>query len=298
MNIVLTGSLGHISKPLATTLIAQGHAVTIISSNSQRQKEIEQLGAKAAIGTVEDKRFLTEVLTNADAVYCMAPPNFTHPNQIDYYQNVGKIYKEAILAAEVKRVVHLSSYGADLPSGTGFITGSYKIEQELNSISNIKLTHIRPTYFYYNLLPFIPMIKSAGFIGTVYGGDDKLAMVSPMDIADAVAEELEITVNTKKVRYVCSDERTCSEIAAVLGKSIGKPDLKWHVLTKEQVLPSLIKNGMPENFALNLVELGEAIHSGILREQFEQDLPAFGKVKLEDFAEEFALKFTLENLES
>jgi len=298
MNIVLTGSLGHTSKPLATTLIGKGHTVTIISSNPQRQKDIEELGAKAAIGTVENKRFLADTLTNADAVYCMVPPNFTQPDQIDYYHNIGKIYKEAILDAHVKRVVHLSSYGADLPSGTGFIAGSYKTEQELNSIADIGLTHIRPTYFYYNLLSFIPMIKSAGFIGSVYGGDDKLAMVAPGDIAAAVAEELQITVNPKKVRYVCSDERTCSEIAAVLGKSIGKPDLKWHVLTKEQVLPSLIKSGMPENSALNLVELGEAIHSGVLRAQFEQDLPAFGKVKLEDFAEEFAFTFTHKNYES
>lgn len=43
------------------------------------------------------------------------------------------------------------------------------------------LGHIgRPlTYFYNNLFGFIPMIKAAGFIGAVYGEEDKLAMVSP-----------------------------------------------------------------------------------------------------------------------
>lgn len=48
MNIALTGSLGHISKPLAKELIQNGHAVTIISSKAEKQRGIEALGAKAA----------------------------------------------------------------------------------------------------------------------------------------------------------------------------------------------------------------------------------------------------------
>jgi AraC-like DNA-binding protein len=36
--------------------------------------------------------------------------------------------------------VHLSSCGAHLPAGTGFITGSYRVEQILNSIPGIRLT--------------------------------------------------------------------------------------------------------------------------------------------------------------
>lgn len=135
------------------------------------------------------------------------------------------------------------------------------------------------------------MIKNAGFIGSVYGSDDKLALVSPKDIATAVAEELQLSANTKPIRYVSSDDRTCDEIATVLGKAIGKPDLEWYVLPKAQVLESLVKNGVPEHFASNLVELGEAIHSGVLREKFEQNLPEFGEVKLEDFARDFAKAF-------
>src|SRR6185312_1030183 len=55
MNIVLTGSLGHISKPLTQILVQKGHSVTVISSKAERQKDIEALGAKVAIGTMEDE---------------------------------------------------------------------------------------------------------------------------------------------------------------------------------------------------------------------------------------------------
>jgi hypothetical protein len=48
MSIDLTGSLGNISKPLATELV-QRHLVTVISSNANKKKEIEDLDAKSAL---------------------------------------------------------------------------------------------------------------------------------------------------------------------------------------------------------------------------------------------------------
>lgn len=287
MNIVITGSLGHIGKPLAEELLRKTHAVTVISSNSEKRFAIESLGARAAIGSVEDVDFLIKTFTGADAVYCMTPPNFSKADQIDYYTGVASNYAEAIRQSGIKRVIYLSSYGAHLPSGTGFITGSHKAENILNAIADIEITHIRPTFFYYNLLGFIPMIKAAGFIGAVYGGKDKLAMVSPRDIAVAIVEEI-TQPSGSSVRYVSSDDRTCNEIASVLGSVIGTPDLTWIVLPPEKVLQSLQANGMPQNAAENLVELGLAIHSGALRADFEKETHHKGEVSLEQFAREFA----------
>jgi uncharacterized protein YbjT (DUF2867 family) len=45
MKIVVTGALGNISKPLAIALIENGHQVTVISSNTEKIKNIEALGA-------------------------------------------------------------------------------------------------------------------------------------------------------------------------------------------------------------------------------------------------------------
>ena len=64
MKIVLTGSIGHISKPLAVDLIAKGHSVTVITSKTDRQTEIEAIGAKAAIGSIDDAEFISSTFTN------------------------------------------------------------------------------------------------------------------------------------------------------------------------------------------------------------------------------------------
>ena len=291
MKIVVTGSLGHIGKPLTQALVQKGHSVTVISSNAEKQKQIEELGATAAIGKLDNVDFLAATFKDADSVYCMVPPDFTQPDQVAYYQNSGNVYADAIRKSGVTRVVDLSSYGAHLPSGTGFITGAHKVEQTLQAIPNLQLTHIRPTFFYYNLLSFIQMITTAGFIGAVYGGEDRLTMVSPEDIAVAIAEELQITNNVSEFRYVASDDRTCNEVAFVLSKAIGITNLKWLVLPKEQVLQNLLSAGIPQNAANNLVELGEAIHTGKLREDYDLHTPVLGKVKLEDYTAEFAQIF-------
>ena len=288
MKIIVTGSLGNISKPLTKELVEKGHSVTVISSNAERQNDIEALGAKPVIGSIEDIELLTNIFKEADAVYCMNPPNFKEQDQIAYYERIGNSFAQSIQKSGIKRVVYLSSYGAHLPSGTGFITGSYKTEKILEAIPGISLTFIRPTSFYYNLLEFIGMIKAAGFIGSVYGSEDKLAMVSPKDIATAVSEEITQLNRIQKVRYVTSDDRTCNEVAQVLGEAIGIPDLKWLTLPKEQVMKSLLSNGLSENAAANLIELGEAIHNGRLREDYDLNIPIFGKVRLEEFAKEFA----------
>ena len=287
MKIIVTGSLGHISSQVATKLLKDGHSVTIISSKQEKRSDIETLGAAAAIGDVGEKQFLISTFSGADAVYCMTPPNFSEVDQVGYYERIASSYADAIDASGIKRVVHLSSYGAHLPEGTGIIKGSYKAEQILNSVSGINLTHVRPSYFYYNLLGFIPMIKSAGFIGTVYGGEDRLAMVAPDDIATVVAAEILQIDGTNKLCYVTSDERSCNDIASILGKAIGKPDLKWRILPEEQVFQMLLDNGVDERLVRSLVELASATHSGILREDFDQQPVQVGKVRLEDFARTF-----------
>ena len=117
MKIVVTGSLGNISKPLTEMLIKKGHNVTVISSSHDRKAAIEELGAKAAVGTMEDVAFLTKTFTGADAVYVMATlgnASFFDPNVnvVEDMTQLGHNYKTAIEQSGVKKVIELSAIGA------------------------------------------------------------------------------------------------------------------------------------------------------------------------------------------
>ena len=136
------------------------------------------------------------------------------------------------------------------------------------------------------------MIKSQGFIAANYGGDDVIPWVSPIDIAAAIAEEITIPFNGRKARTVASEDLSGNNTAKILGASIGKPDLKWLVVSDEEALNGLISIGMNPEIAAGLVEMYGGLHSGLLAEDYYQNKPAvMGRVKMTDFAKDFAIAF-------
>ncbi len=294
MNIVLTGSLGHISKPLTKILIEKGHSVTVISSKEERQKEIESLGATAAIGTMEDVDFLTKTFTGADIVYLMeafGAHRFFDQN-FNYLEAINKVannYKQAVEQSGVNRVIHLSSVGAHTDKGNGMLAFHYNVENTLKELpEDVSIKFMRPVGFYYNMLAFIPTIKKQDAIIQNYGGNKKEPWVSPLDIATVIAEEMEKPFPGRHIRYIASDEISPNEAAKILGEAIGKPDLKWQEIPDEQILQGMLAAGMNTEIAKGLVAMNAGRRNDVLYEDYHKHKPALGKVKLTDFAKEFA----------
>ena len=297
MKVIVTGSLGNISKPLAQKLVKKGHQVTIISSKVERQKNIEALGAKAAIGTMEDASFLSATFKGADVVYVMetlAPNAFFDPNVdvIAAISEIGKNYKQAIEQSGVKRVVHLSSIGAHTDRGNGIIAFHYNVENILNQLpADVSIKFMRPVGFYTVMFSFIQTIKQQGAIIQNYGGDEKEPWVSPLDIAAVIAEEIEKPFDGRETRYIASDEMSPNEVAKLLGEAIGKPNLKWLVIPDEQFLNGLIAAGMNPQTAKGFVELNAGRVSGVMYKDYFRHKPTLGEVKLKDFASKFAAEY-------
>ncbi|RZM24393.1 MAG: NAD-dependent epimerase/dehydratase family protein [Pedobacter sp.] len=320
MKIIITGSLGNISKPLAKQLVKQGHTVTVISSNPDKQSDIEAIGATAAIGSVEDISFLAKTFTGADAVYTMLPPfKFQEDPNLDAREEARRLtsnYVAAIQQSGVKKVVHLSSIGAHTDKGNGLLAFHFVAEQVLKQLpEDVSITFMRPVGFYYNLYQFMDIVKGEGFLkgfvglfltlrhygltgllqgkrGLIvsnYGADDKMPWVSPIDIAAAVSDELTSTVGGRKVRYVASEELTCNQIASTLGTAVGKPYLKWVTISDKQMQDALLKYNMPLTLAKDITEMNASQRNGgTLFEDYNKNVPVLGNVKMKDFATEFA----------
>lgn len=301
MNIVLTGSLGNIGKPLAQELVQKGHSVTVISSNPDRQKQIEALGASAAIGTMQDTEFLTQTFTGADIVYLMETMEAVGDNfdkSVDFIgqiTQIGQSYRQAIEHAGVRKVVHLSSIGADMDQGNGILLFHHNVEQILRHLpAEVAIKFIRPVGFYINMFSFIPTIKRQGAIISNYGGTNKEPWVSPKDIAAVISEEMDQPFDGRMVRYVASDEVSPDEIASALGKAINKPDLQWTVISDQELLTNWLTIGFNEQVARGFVELQASQGNGRLYEDYYRNRPTLGKVKLADFARDFAIAYTNE----
>jgi len=298
MKIVLTGSLGNIGKPLTNELVQNGNSVTVISSNPERKRDIEALGAKAAIGTMQDVDFLSSVFKGADIVFLMETMEAAgdvFDKSVDFIGDITQIganYKQAVEASGVKRLIHLSSIGAHMEKGNGILLFHHNVEEILKQLSDsISIKFIRPVGFYINMFSFISTIKNKGAIISNYGGDKKEPWVSPLDIAAVIAEEMDKPFDGRSIRYVASDEVSPNEIAKTLGEAIGKPDLEWKVISDEELLNGWLSIGFNKQVAAGFVEMQKSQASGLLYEDFYKNKPVFGKVKLADFARDFAVSF-------
>ncbi|NJB72408.1 uncharacterized protein YbjT (DUF2867 family) [Saonia flava] len=294
MKIVVTGSLGNISKPLAQILVQKGHLVTVISSNPERKKAIEELGAVPAIGTMEDIEFLTKTFGGVDAVYLMEAvdqesifnPNF---DIIEAYSEIAKNYRQAVIRSGVKKVIHLSSIGGHTTEGNGVLAMHYYAEKNLNKLpDDVSIKFMRPAGFYTNLYRQMQNIKEKGAIVQNYGGNTKEPWVSPLDIAATIVEEIELPFNGRKIRYIASEEISPNEVASILGNAIGNPNLKWVVVSDEEVLNGMTSFGMNKKIAKGFIDMQAAQGTGVLYEDYYKNEPILGKTKFADFAKEFA----------
>ncbi len=291
-NYLITGSIGNISKNIVEGLVKDGHSVSVITSSSERVSEIEKLGAKALVGQLQDLSFLKNAFSKADVVYTMIPPIWQTSNWRKSQNEVAKNYTEALRSSNVKYVVNLSSIGAHLKDGVGPVNGVHDLEQLLNTLTGINIKHLRPSYFYFNLLAQIGMIKQAGIMGGNFGDQEKVFLVHPKDIAVAALDELlKLDFTGNSVRYIIGDERSGEEISSVLGKAIGK-NLNWVTFTDEQQKAGLLGAGLSEIHASAYTEMGNALRVGTMQADARAHKLSFSPVKLEDFATEFAKAYS------
>ena len=291
MKFTIIGGAGHISKIIVENLLQGGQQVTTVARDPKHVEELVAKGAKAAIGSVEDVTFLTKAFAGADVVYTMVPPNFAAADWLGWISQQGKNYAEAIKANGVKYVVNLSSVGGHLPAGAGPISGLHAVEQALNALADVNVRHLRPGYFYQNLLSNIDLAKKMNIIGANFGAADfRLVMTTPADIAEVATEELLLhKFSGHSVKYIASDERTTDDIARVLGESIGKPDLRWVIFGDEDARNAMVTAGLSLEAAKNYAEMNKGLRTGIVLEDYWKHRPAsLQKTKLEDFAKTFA----------
>jgi uncharacterized protein YbjT (DUF2867 family) len=163
-------------------------------------------------------------------------------------------------------------------------------EVELNRLEGVNVLHLRAGYFYTNLLLSVGLIKSDGIIGnmfTIPEGD--FTVVDPYEIAVAAADALaDQNFVGHSFRYIVSDETGTDEIARLIGKEIGKPDLKWVKFAPQDLKGALLGYGFAEGAAEEYVEMFSALDRGVLFEDYIRHKPRLGRVTIEDFAKRFA----------
>jgi uncharacterized protein YbjT (DUF2867 family) len=264
---VVLGASGNTGHVVATNLLASGQKVRVVGRNAAHLQPLAAKGAEAFVADVTDAVALAKAFDQADSAYVMIPPNPASTDPLGYSNRVGDAIAAAVQKAATKNVVALSSIGADKDSKTGPVLGLYHLEQKLNQIIGANVLYLRAGYFMENTLPQVNAIRMMGSVTTPLRPDLKLAMIATRDIGNAAAQALlHPTVRGKQTRELLGPrDLTYTEVTTMIGRAIGKADLKYIQAPDDQFRSVLVQMGMSEQFAGLLLEMIGSLNSGYMR---------------------------------
>ena len=287
---VIMGATGNTGSIVARTLLGQKQNVRAIGRSADRLSPLTAEGAEAFVCDVSDAVALTKAFSGAKAVYAMIPPSMTSENYRADQDKVTGAIAEAVQQAGVEHVVALSSVGADKPQGTGPVAGLHHLEETLNQIPNLNVLHLRAAYFMENTLAQIGIIKMLGITAGPLNSDLVLPMIATRDIGRAAANALlALDFNGKQTRELLGErDLRYAETATIIGKAIGKPELKYVQLPAEQLRGAFLQMGMSANVADLILEMSAALNSGHMKALEERTAENSTPTSFETFvAEEF-----------
>jgi uncharacterized protein YbjT (DUF2867 family) len=259
---VILGASGNTGSIIADSLLSKGKKVRVVGRDAGRLQRFVRQGAEAFAGDVSDAAALTKAFSGARAAYLLLPPAKSREDQERESNAIAKAVKESGL----RYAVHLSSYGAQVPEGTGPVAGLHSSEEKLNAISGLNVLHLRAAYFMENNLASIGMIQGIGLVGNALLPDVKLPMIATRDVGFYTAQRLlQLDFSGKQTRELLGErDLSMTEATAVIGRGIGKPDLRYQQFPYDQVQQVLTDLGVPPKGAAMYIEMYKAINAGVL----------------------------------
>jgi uncharacterized protein YbjT (DUF2867 family) len=259
---VILGATGNTGSIVADVLLSKGKMVRVVGRDSGRLKPFVDKGAEAFTADMSNVASLTKAFSGARAAYLLLPPAKSPEDQERDSDGIAKAAKESGL----RYAVHLSSYGAQVASGAGPVSGLHSSEQTLNAINGLNVLHLRAAYFMENNLAAIGMIHNVGLFGSALAPDVKLPMVATRDVGNYAAQRLlDLDFSGKQTREVLGErDLSMTETTAVIARSIGKPDLRYQQFPYDQVQQVLMQLGVPPKGAAMYIEMYKAINAGVL----------------------------------
>jgi uncharacterized protein YbjT (DUF2867 family) len=278
-----TGQIGHV---LTEELLKKGHKVRALGRDARRLQELKAKGAEVLTGDFTDRDLLSQVFKGCHAVFSFIPPAHNVDDFEVFRDSTGEAIAQAIAKAKISHVLNLSSIGAHLASGTGPIKELHLHEERLNSLPNLNVLHFRPGYFMENLLGSLPSIKGSGMISAPLKADLPIPMVATCDIAHKAAEFLNALKfkGSTVFEFIGPRGMTMIEATNVIGKAIGKPDLKYVQLSYEQAEKELIASGMKHQISKLMVEMQRAFNDGKIMPTQKLTAEHKGKTTIEEFS--------------
>jgi uncharacterized protein YbjT (DUF2867 family) len=253
MIYLITGATGNVGSLVAERLVARGDRPRIFVRDANKARARYDDRVDIFTGDLADAKTLTPALTGADALFLV--------NSGPDMPVLDGLAAEAAKAAEVKRLVKLSSYDAseqNVGTGVWHAAGEAAIRA-----SGIPFTFVQPSGFMVNALFWARSIKAEGIVRSATG-DGKIPFIHSDDIADVCVKALTEPEYTGQSLAITGPEALSyadmkSKIAAAIGRSIC-----FQPISDEEERRKMVGRGEPAEIVAAHLSIYRAIRGGRL----------------------------------
>ena len=244
MSIVINTPNGQIGRLLAQSLLDAGRTITVISRSADKVADLVKRGAKLVEGSTDDAAVLDRALAGAEALFWLTPP-VNGPDFVNWARETALKAAKAVKAHGVKRVVVLSSVGAQHGAGTGPVNALKGVEEAFKAVAP-DVTLLRPGFFMENFLRDAGMLAKTNSLFMPVPRSKAVPFVAVADIA-AKASEVLRDASWKGHRYVGVHgpaDVTYAELEAIFTEALGRP-VRYVQVTLDDARKGMASAGIP-----------------------------------------------------
>jgi uncharacterized protein YbjT (DUF2867 family) len=216
--ILVAGATGRQGGATVRALLERGYSVRALTRNpgSERAQKLVAAGVEVVKGDLGDPASLRAAVEGVHGVFSVTDFwEHGHDKEIAH----GKNLADAAQAAGVKHFVFSSVGGADRARTVPHFESKWQIEQHLKTLS-MPWTVLRPVSFMEN---WDPAEIAGGKLQWPLAPTTHLQQISVEDIGRFAAEAFDHPREwAGKTVEIAGDDRTMAEIAAALGKALGR----------------------------------------------------------------------------
>jgi uncharacterized protein YbjT (DUF2867 family) len=267
MRIAVTTPSGHVGSAVVDFLLEFGGdiRVLLLARRPDKLKRFIERGADIAVGAQDDADFLVKATRGTDALFWATPPGYGSDNVRAFQNRLGRAAAMAIRTNQIPRIVNLSSIGAYLESGVGPISGLHDVEGLLNEFAT-NITHLRPGFFFENLLWQLDSIRRWGRISLPISGSRRYPMIATRDIGRVAAARLASRNWTGHFVQELHGpaELSFDEVAEILSQTLGRK-IVFVQSSREEARQTMVESAMSDNAINLMLEMYDAVEAGKLR---------------------------------
>ncbi|KAF4430543.1 hypothetical protein F53441_13947 [Fusarium austroafricanum] len=195
MQITIAPASNKTSTATIRSLLSQDKPINIKALYRDLKKVPDEFSAAGNFTAVQGDVGDVDTLdfSGSDAVLMVLPPAYDGRDIIEHSRRISNNIKTAVeKAGGVRRLVLLSSVGAEFAEGVGELKTNHISEEVIKTANVPEIIIVRCTYFMENWTMSVETLKAPEpfFFSTITPLDFKVAMVAIKDIGEAMATQL------------------------------------------------------------------------------------------------------------